>query len=192
MAESDRMNIKDLWLKEGAKAEKVRRGTILAHAGRPFNRAFYVISGILRSYTIDENGKEHVFMFAPEGWIVSDIAAHVFKEDSHLFIDALEETEVLSLEISKIETLNLRNIEVNEQHKALLRRCGVLQKRIIMLMSMNASQRYLQFLETYPNISNRISQKHIASYLGTTAETLSYVKGKMKREKQNEARKAKS
>lgn len=66
--------------------------------------------------------------------------------------------------------------------KLLFNRIGVLQTRVIMLMSSSAIERYEHFIETYTDIAQRVPQKMIASYLGITPEALSKAKGdKMRR-----------
>jgi len=114
-------------------------------------------------------------MFAPEGWIVADNALP--EEPCELFIDALEDSIVERSD--KIE-----NIDMLEGPK-LVKRIRVLQKRIIMLMSASALERYDHFLETYPDIVKRVPQKMIASYLGITPEALSTIKRKRLRDQQN-------
>ena len=54
---------------------EVKKGQILQHRGDINTKAYHVKSGLLRSYTIDEKGKEHIFMFAPEDWIIADSKA---------------------------------------------------------------------------------------------------------------------
>mgnify|MGYP001374110827 CR=1 FL=1 len=46
-------------------------------------------SGLLRSYTIDEKGKEHIYMFGPENWLVTDNCKP--ETPCQLFIDAIED-----------------------------------------------------------------------------------------------------
>ncbi len=145
---------------------KVKKGQILQSSGERNTKAYTVESGLLRSYSIDEHGKEHIFMFAPEGWIISD--AHLSDEDSLLFIDALEDSEIVVLE----KSLDIQPLFA----KKLIRRMSVLQKRILMLMSSSAIERYDHFIKTYPDITQRVPQKMIASYLGITPEALSRVK----------------
>ena len=60
------------------------------------------------------------------------------------------------------------------------KRFSVLQRRITMLMSSSAIERYEHFLETYPQIVQRVPQRMIASYLGITPEALSKVKSQNK------------
>lgn len=105
-------------------------------------------------------------MFAPEGWVIGDN----FPPDKPcmLFIDALEDSVVV---------IDEKNIEKETNGKKLIKRLAVLQKRIIQLMSAPALERYEDFMLTYPNISQRIPQRMIASYLGITPEALSKIKG---------------
>ena len=118
------------------------------------------------TYSIDEKGKEHIFMFAPEGWIVAD--ASTINGPADLFIEAMENSELI---IQDIELF------VKANPIALIKRIAVLQKRAIMLMSATAIERYESFMKTYPNIVQRVPQKMIASYLGITPEALSKAKG---------------
>ena len=56
-----------------ARIKKVSKGQILQRQGELTSMAFFVKKGLLRSYSIDEKGKEHIFMFASEGWIIADL-----------------------------------------------------------------------------------------------------------------------
>lgn len=146
----------------------ISKGQVLQRSGDLNTSIFVVKSGLLRSYTIDEKGKEHIFMFAPEGWIIADSLAANIPAD--LFIDALEDSVVIQKE------------KVFEDHThdttKLLNRLGVLQKRIIMLISTPALDRYEHFIKTYPDIVQRVPQRMVASFLGITPEALSTVKRK--------------
>ncbi|MEL6357747.1 MAG: Crp/Fnr family transcriptional regulator [Bacteroidota bacterium] len=148
---------------------EVKKGDILQREGELDTKVYHVRKGLLRSYSVDEKGKKHIFMFAPEGWTIADGVTP--EQPSELFIDALEDAKVIVL---------TKDTE-REKHNAkpLLKRIMVLQQRVIMLMSSSALQRYEHFLETYPDIIQRVPQKMIASYLGITPEALS----KLKRDK---------
>lgn len=144
---------------------QIKKGHILQRSGELNSKIYYVKSGLLRSYSIDKKGKEHIFMFAPEGWIIGDNVSP--KEPTMLFIDALE---------NSIVVVDEKNIEKEKNAKKLIRRIEVLQKRIIQLMSSTALERYEYFMQAYPDLSQRIPQRMIASYLGVTPEALSKVK----------------
>ena len=93
-----------------------------------------------------------------------------------MFIQVIEDTDY------EIRNINLEAIhgapssdQANEI-KLLMNRVAVLQKRVIMLISNTALERYEHFIETYPGLTNRVSQRMIASYLGVTPEALSKIR----------------
>jgi CRP-like cAMP-binding protein len=149
-----------------SKTISIKKGTILESQGTINSRVYKVITGLLRSYVIDHKGKEHVFLFAPEGWTIAD--SQPTDQPSDLFIDALEDTVV------EVLIKDTSNEKANT--KPLFKRIAVLQKRVLMLMSSSAIERYKHFVSTYPAIVQRVPQKMIASYLGITPEALSKVK----------------
>jgi len=162
------------------KEDTVAKGTILQLSGSDKHYSFFVRKGLLRSYYIDEKGKEHVFMFAPEGWIVSDIESQSFNTPTVLFIDALEDSEIEIIDSKIFRTLNDLPSEILQQQiEKFIRRISVLQHRVLMLMSAMAADRYKEFIKTYPNITQRVPQRMIASYLGITPEALSKIRGQI-------------
>jgi len=151
---------------------KIKRGKILQRSGELNTKVYHVESGLLRSYCIDRNGKENIFMFAPEGWTIAD--SHRPEMPSVLFIEAIEDSVVHVLP---------KDLEREKKNiPALTRRIGALQDRVLMLLSSNAIERYEYFEKAYPNIVQRVPQKMIASYLGVTPETLSAAKSKRRKE----------
>ena len=160
--------------------KKISKGQMLLRKGDKSGKSFFVKSGCLRSYTIDEKGKEHIYMFGPEGWVIGDIGTFSDNKPSELFIDAIEDSEI---EVIDDNLISWDNIPVKEAVTKLAKRNYVLQKRIIMLMSATLQERYLDFIKTYPDIVQRVPQKMIASYLGVTPEALSKIRGDLMKHK---------
>ena len=156
-----------------------KKKEIIQKQGVISKNAFYVKKGLIRSYSIDEKGKEHIFMFGAEGWIIADLESIEFNKQTELYIDCIEDSEifVFSLDYFKANLMSKENHQKNL--KLLARRIGSLQRRVIQLMSSSAKKRYEIFLETYPQLPNRLSQKMIASYLGITPESLSKIRGEL-------------
>lgn len=150
--------------------ELIKKGTLLQEVGQCPQVAYFVHKGLLRSFFVDEGGKEHTFMFAPEGWIIADLEASGFGNATRLAIEALEDSEV---ELRPMLDRVLEGRDAENQFKLMHRRAGALQRRVLMMMSTSALERYEFFLDTYPQLSGRISQKLIASYLGITPQALS-------------------
>lgn len=149
---------------------KLRKGQILQRKGELKTKIYIVKTGLLRSYVIDKKGKEHIFLFAPENWIMTDCTP--MNQPSKLFIDALEDSKLNVLEKGNEDEIELQKI---------LNRLEALQNRIIMMMSSKTIERYEHFIKTYPNVTQRVPQRMIASYLGITPEALSKVKGNRKK-----------
>jgi CRP-like cAMP-binding protein len=148
------------------KTVKVKKGEIIQRKGDLNTKVYKVESGLLRSYSIDDKGKEHIYMFAPENWIIADNCK--ISSPCNLFIDALEDSALI---ISEKEEAIL-----NANVTSLVSRLSALQDRILGLMSSPAIERYEIFLKTYPAITQRVPQRMIASYLGITPEALSRVR----------------
>jgi CRP-like cAMP-binding protein len=161
----------------GLKTEQREKGTFLLRPGEICSHAFFVEKGLLRSYTIDEAGKEHIVQFASENWIITDRSSTYFHEGSEFYIDAIEPTTIIFLDrtfVEKASEFSSNFRQFNE--KALHNHIRHLQKRITMLLSSSAEQRYLNFIQLYPDLTLRVPQWMIASYLGIAPESLSRVR----------------
>ncbi|WP_367915525.1 Crp/Fnr family transcriptional regulator [Leadbetterella sp. DM7] len=154
-----------------------KKGEFLLRQGEKCRYSFFVERGLLRQFSIDEKGKEHIIQFAPENWFMSDRESVYFDRPSSYFMQALEDTvtflldENLFLELSKSDTAFL---EFN--NRLLHNHIRHLQRRITQLQSATAEERYLDFIRMYPDLLLRVPQIFIASYLGITPESLSRVR----------------
>jgi hypothetical protein len=88
------------------KSITVKKGQILQRSGELNTKVFTVESGLLRSYSIDNKGKEHIYMFVSENWIIGDNCKTNVPCD--LFIDAIENSviTVTDKEVSKQNSNN--------------------------------------------------------------------------------------
>ncbi|MCB0507888.1 MAG: Crp/Fnr family transcriptional regulator [Chitinophagales bacterium] len=155
----------------------VEKGTFLLQQGDICQHTFFVEHGLLRQFSIDSKGKEHIIQFAPENWFISDRGSQYFKQPSSYFIQALEDTTVLLLDeafILHLSKVSPAFLEFNNKllHNHILH----LQTRITQLLSATAEERYLHFIKMYPDILWRVPQTLVASYLGITPESLSRVR----------------
>lgn len=145
--------------------------------GEQCKYTFFVARGLMRAYTINRNGKEHILQFAPENWFISDRSSVLFNDPSMQFIEAVEDTEAILLDSEVFE--NLAELSADFRHFNLFilhNHIRQLQKRINQLLSASAEERYMDFIKMYPDILLRVPQWMVASYLGITPESLSRVR----------------
>ena len=160
----------------------VKKDELLLRIGENCKYSFFVEKGLLRQYSIDEKGKEHILSFAPESWIVTDRESVYFSQPSAYFIQALENSQVILLDENFFLLLSKKFPKFTDFNNRLLHNhIRHLKKRIKLLLSAVAEDRYLEFLKMYPDIVNRVPQTMIASYLGITPESLSRVRKELTR-----------
>ncbi|WP_224490092.1 Crp/Fnr family transcriptional regulator [Robertkochia flava] len=156
---------------------KVKKNQFLLKAGEYCKTTFFVETGLLRQFHLDNSGKEHIISFAPESWFVTDRESTYFDNPSTYFIQALEDSEVALINEELIQVLSRELIGFSDFNNRLLHNhIRHLQNRIRLLLSASAEERYLQFVAMYPDILRRVPQAMVASYLGITPESLSRVR----------------
>lgn len=164
-------------LLESCVVKNYAKGDFLLRAGEHSHNAFFVESGLLRYYSIDEKGKEHILMFAPETWIATDRESAYFKQRSKYYIQALEDSKVILLDEEFFVALATKYpVFIEFNNRALHNHIRKLVDRVNMLLSFSATERYLDFIKIYPDIILRVPQWMVASYLGITPEGLSRVR----------------
>lgn len=162
--------------------KEVKKHGFLLSRGEVCKHAFFVEKGLIRMYSIDEEGKEHILQFAPENWFVSDRESIFFGQASTYFIDAIEDSRVVMFDQEFTEKASRISPEFRNYNEYLLQNhIRQLQNRINLLIGANAEKRYLDFVSLYPDVLLRVPQWMVASYLGITPESLSRVRKELAR-----------
>jgi CRP-like cAMP-binding protein len=155
----------------------IPKGRIILSAGQSVPYQYYVYSGCLRTYYLDNSGKEHTIQFAIKDWWISDYTAFFTGGQSILYIECIQEAEIY--QISKVSMENLyKEVPVIETffRVKMERFFASFQKRILSDLAMSAKDKYNRFIRTYPQIEQIIKNYHLASYLGITTESLSRIR----------------
>jgi CRP-like cAMP-binding protein len=157
--------------------KKLRKRQYILQEGDVCKYVAFVEKGMLRSYTIDEKGNEHIMQFAFEGWWIADQFSFLTGEPAVYTIDAIEDSELLLLSKQEEEQL-LKRIPKFERYFRILLQNSLIatQRRLISSLSQSAEERYHQLINICPTIPQRVPQHMMASFLGITPETLSRIR----------------
>lgn len=140
----------------------------------------YILKGCIRTYHIDSSGAEVTLQFAVEDWWVSDITSFQNQTPSLMYIETLEDCELLILTPESKENLLARVPGFERMFRLMVQRnLAQLQERLFRTIATSAVEKYLDFLNRYPAIPQRVAQHYIASYLGFSPEFLSKVRKKL-------------
>jgi len=156
---------------------KLRKRQYLLQEGDVSRFTAFVEKGMLRSYSIDEKGSEHILQFAFEGWWIGDHYSFHTGQPSNYNIDALEDSELLLITKAAEEELMQKVPKLERYFRILLQNSLVaIQSRMVASMSKTADQRYADLVNSCPTIPQRVPQHMMASFLGITPETLSRIR----------------
>ena len=134
-----------------------------------------MIKGIIRVYHLREDGTEYNKNFFTK----NDLFMTSLDEtkDSSVFIQTITQCEVIIFNYSEFMTLSIKHRILEKVfNKILLDYMTKKQEREIELLSLNAKDRYIKFVNNYTNLSKNLPQFHIASYLGITPTQLSRIR----------------
>lgn len=175
-----------LLLEKYFQKKTMAKGDFLFREGDAVHHAIFVNSGLIRTFIIDEQGTEHILQFALPGWWTGDLGSFISGAPTKFFVEALENSEVLSISKQSWDELLDKAPFYLDYHRKLLERGLVaIQNRLLETFSTDASQKYQQLMETFPDILQRVPLYMIASYLGMSRETLSRVRNQMVKKKTN-------
>jgi len=158
----------------------IRKNSLVLKSGDICRSIYFVNKGCLRIFNTDDKGDEHNISFFPEFWWAADISSFSTQTPAFYAISALEHSEVFQLDYTVFEKL-LVTVPKMERFFRILVQNGfhLYQLRITSNLSKTAEERYEEFQKQYPGLEQRISQKHIASYIGITPVFLSKVRKKL-------------
>jgi CRP/FNR family transcriptional regulator, anaerobic regulatory protein len=154
--------------------------TILLSSGEIAACTYFVNSGIVRSFNINDNIIEHVLHFACEGWWIGDMYSYISEKPGNLFIEVLEDAEVISISKENHHQLYQQIPKLERFFRILAENSLVAhQERLMDNLSLSAEERFEKMCKKYPTLIQKVAQKHLASYIGVTPEFFSKMKARL-------------
>jgi len=158
----------------------LKKGVTILKAEDKVINQYYVYNGCLRTYFIDKSGKEHTLQFAINDWWISDYTAFFTTTKAVMYIETIEEATIYQISKKSMEDLFIEIPQIETFiRKKMEKAFASFQNRILANLAQSAKERYVSFINTYPNIEKTVKNYHIASYLGITTETLSRIRKEM-------------
>lgn len=162
---------------QGYQKIEIKKGEYLIKSGTVVKAYYFVIQGFLRSFAIDYNGNEVTTNFYKKGDLVLEENSFFMQMPTKEFIQA---TEDCTLWMKDVATFNI-HFNVYEQYREwgrahLVHNFFSLKQRTLSMLTDKASDRYLDLLKNNPEVFQKVSLKHIASFLGITDSSLSRIR----------------
>jgi len=152
----------------------VRPGEFLLRAGSVATQAFIVVTGLLREYHLDREGRQATRGFALEGSLSGSLADLISQAPAISHIEAIEPSTVLSIPWNAVD----QAAQSDGHWQLLLRRIaerlyGQKVHREHAYLTLTAAERLQLFQQDFPGLLHRAPKHAIASYLGITPVHLS-------------------
>ncbi len=156
------------------KSRRFQKGQSIISGGDIVDSEYFVVSGCLKSFFINDDLKMFILQFAMPTWWASDYNALYNHTKATINVDCITDAEVLCLTNSDREKVCSELHQVEHFFRWRTNRGYVAaQKRLLSFMNNNVKYRYEELLKLYPELHDTVSKNLIAAYLGVSRETLS-------------------
>ncbi|MCT3918775.1 Crp/Fnr family transcriptional regulator [Elizabethkingia anophelis] len=160
-------------------SKSIKKKEFLLREGEVCKFEAFVTKGLFKIYHIDIKGAEQILYFGMEDWWLTDIDSFTNQTSSRLFIEAIEDSEVLLISKTDKDFAYENYPWVEKLFRIMTQKTHTtLQRRMIDNLSKTADQRYLDFIEKYSSLNQRLTNLQIAAYLGISHEFLSKIRRK--------------
>lgn len=157
------------------------RGDHLARHGERMTHSHHIVHGLVRLYYTTPDGAEHNKGFAAEGRVVGSAASKLAGAPAGFDIQALEDTRTLSLPFEVADALVARHPAWERLRRLAMERLFLeKEQREKDFLTLDATARYLAFVEREPHLAGRVPLHHVASYLGITPVALSRIRRRLR------------
>jgi CRP-like cAMP-binding protein len=156
---------------------RIKRRQFILQEGDLCNHYTFVVEGCFKIYHIDKKGNEHNLQFVAENDWIMELDSFYSQRPSRVYIEAIEPSAIFQIKRADLYYLFTNHPKFDRNFRVIVENRYVeLENRVLQSISSTAEERYLSFLQQYPQLSLRLPNKQIASYLGITPEFLSKVR----------------
>jgi CRP-like cAMP-binding protein len=162
-------------------ADNLKKGDYFVRAGEYANEIAFLVSGVVRAFYTNKEGKEYNKTLFSAPAIIGSYASLISKEKNRLPQQALSDCTIWRANYAEIERLSENNYELERLRRKIAERFFIgNEKKQLEMGLLEAKDRYFILKKEHPGIEHRIAQYHIASYLGVSATQLSRIRKKLR------------
>lgn len=169
--------LKDQLLEENYPARE-----LVLRPGDICRRIYFISSGMVRIYSLDEMGRERTHLFMGPGEVAIDVASFYDQIPATEYLETLQPTTIQSISWNELNSFYADFKEGNYIGRLMTQKyLTIAVRRNKELLTATAQERYHSLMRQYPDIEQFTTQSHLASYLGISRETLSRLKSELLR-----------
>jgi CRP-like cAMP-binding protein len=170
------------YLRSGLSVIELKPKHFYLHSNSIQKEIGFVFSGLMRSFYIDNNGNEISVNFIRENSFATDYPAFITQTPCKYYFQCIEHTVIVNLSYKHIQE-GYEKFPILERYGRLVTEevLKMQQRRIERFLFDNAEKRYLNFVNEYPDLFNRVSVSYLASYLGIERQSLTRIRKKLAR-----------
>ncbi|MCO6147777.1 Crp/Fnr family transcriptional regulator [Flavobacterium sp. NRK1] len=164
-------------IKSRAHAIEIKKGEYYSEAGKIAKQVGFLTEGVFRICFYGKKGEDFTRYFIVENMFVVDMDSFYNEIPSSVYVEAVTDCQIVVFEKSDFHDLANTIISWNEIFTRIATNALSYKARAgSVMLTQDASERYLAFLEQYPGLANKIPLSALASYLGITQSSLSRIR----------------
>ncbi|MEO0896123.1 MAG: Crp/Fnr family transcriptional regulator [Bacteroidota bacterium] len=170
------------------KAQTFMQGEYLYKEGSRDRTIYFIQKGLVRNYLEKEQGEDVTTWIRWENQLFTNIDELLFEHPSRYFAQAVEPTKTLTINFDLAQEIVSKNPKLEKNRKFVLReilKSTLKHSESFMLYS--PEERYLNYIDQYPDIVNRVPDKYIAGILGITPVSLSRIRKRIAQREMKES-----
>lgn len=170
---------------KNVQVQQLKPGDIFLEQGSQKNNLYFITSGLIRSYYINEKGEEITNRLRYENQIIASYEILFFNQVSRFNFQAIEPTELLVIHFNELRKIIEQNSKLDSGRRYFM--MNILSETLSVVddfILLNPEQRYLKFIQDHPALLHRAPIKYIANVLGITPVSLSRIRKRITNKKQ--------
>jgi CRP-like cAMP-binding protein len=170
-------------LADHIKVHAYKKGDVILREGQVSKACYFVLLGCLRQYRLVE-GVEKTIQFYTENQAATMFTSFVSGAVSEYYLACLEDTFVIFGDADDQNAMYTRIPKLQDITRSMMEEdFGRTQDEFARFIASSPEERYLNLVNTRPDLLRRVPQHQLAGYLGVTPESLSRIRGRLAKQK---------